>query len=136
MLPENPQDCRLFIHSYQDEIDIWWPCISNVHSLPFKVIDPDNLLWPRDFSFIFDSFKHVQVLDLESFSSVGTFLGEVQSLIHLKYFAVQTDANSIPSFIAKLWNLETFAVRIRTRSDITFFYSKDDQIEAFTSKEP
>ncbi|KAH0669065.1 hypothetical protein KY289_023558 [Solanum tuberosum] len=111
LLPENPQDYRLFIHSYQDEIDLWRPCSSNVCSLQFKVTDPDNLLWPRDLSFIFDSFKLVKVLDLESFNIGGTFPGEVQSLIHLRYFAVQTDANSIPSFIAKLWNLETFVVR-------------------------
>ncbi|MCE5166510.1 hypothetical protein HAX54_021019 [Datura stramonium] len=111
MLPEKPRNYRLFIHSYQDEIDLWRPCRSNVRSLLFNVTDPENLLWPRDISFIFDSFKLVKVLDLESFNIGGTFPSEVQSLIHLRYFAVQTDANSIPSFIAKLWNLETFVVR-------------------------
>ncbi|XP_049405429.1 putative late blight resistance protein homolog R1B-23 [Solanum stenotomum] len=111
MLPEKPEDYRLFIHSYQDEIDLWRPCHSNVRSLQFKVVDPDNLLWPRDISFIFESFKLVKVLDLESFNVGGTFPSEIQSLIHLRYLAVQTDANSIPSFIAKLRNLETFVVR-------------------------
>ncbi|KAK4357507.1 hypothetical protein RND71_023117 [Anisodus tanguticus] len=111
MLPENPGDYQLFIHSYQDEIDLWRPCRSNVRSLQFKGTDPDNLLWPRDISFIFDSFKVVKVLDLESFNIGGTFPREIQSLICLRYFAIQTDSNSIPSFIAKLWNLETFVVR-------------------------
>nr|XP_016439419.1 PREDICTED: putative late blight resistance protein homolog R1B-23 [Nicotiana tabacum]XP_016439420.1 PREDICTED: putative late blight resistance protein homolog R1B-23 [Nicotiana tabacum] len=111
ILPEKPEDYRLFIHSYQDEIDLWRPCRSNVRSLQFKVTDPDNLLWPRDISFIFESFKLVKVLDLDSLNIGGTFPSEVQFLIHLRYFAVQTDANSIPSFIAKLWNLETFVVR-------------------------
>ncbi|XP_006348601.1 putative late blight resistance protein homolog R1B-23 [Solanum tuberosum] len=111
MLPEKPEDYRLFMHSYQDEIDLWRPCHSNVRSLQFKVVDPDNLLWPRDISFLFESFKLVKVLDLESFNVGGTFPSEIQSLIHLRYLAVQTDANSIPSFIAKLQNLETFVVR-------------------------
>lgn len=53
----------------------------------------------------------MRVLDLESFNIGGIFPSEMQSLIHLRYFAVQTDANSIPSFIAKLSNLETFVVR-------------------------
>ncbi|KAM3238862.1 putative late blight resistance protein R1B-23 [Capsicum annuum] len=79
MLPEKTEDYRLFVNSYQDEIDLWRPCRSNVCSLKFEMTDPDNF--------------------------------EMQSLIHLRYFAVQTDANSIPSFIAKLSNLETFVVR-------------------------
>ncbi|WMV28107.1 hypothetical protein MTR67_021492 [Solanum verrucosum] len=111
MLPEKPEDYRLFIHSYQDEIDLWRPCHSNARSLQFSVVDPDNLLWPRDISFIFESFKLVKVLDLESFNVGGTFPSEIQSLTYLRYLAVQTDANSIPSFIAKLQNLETFVVR-------------------------
>ncbi|KAF3667246.1 putative receptor-like protein kinase HERK 1-like [Capsicum annuum] len=95
----------------KDEIDLWRPCRSNVRSLQFNVTDPDNLLWPPDISFIFESFKLVTVLDLESFNIGGTFPSEIQSLIHLRYFAVQTDANSVPSFIANLWNLETLVVR-------------------------
>lgn len=75
------------------------------------MIDLDNLLWPLDISFIFDIFKLVKVLDLESFNIGGTFPSEIQSLIHLKYFSAQTEANSIPSSIAKLWKLETFVVR-------------------------
>ncbi|PHU19335.1 hypothetical protein BC332_10486 [Capsicum chinense] len=111
MLPEKPEDYRLFVNSSQDEIDLWRPCRSNVCSLKFEMTDPDNLLWPRDLSFIFESFKLVKVLDLESFNIGGIFPSEMQSPIHLRYFAVQTDANSIPSFIAKLSNLETFVVR-------------------------
>ncbi|MCD7452926.1 hypothetical protein HAX54_018753 [Datura stramonium] len=111
VFPEQLEEYRLFVHSYQDEIDLWRPSRSNVRSLLFNAIDPDNLLWPRDISFIFDSFKLVKVLDLESFNIGGTFPTEMQYLIQMKYFAAQTDANSIPSSIAKLENLETFVVR-------------------------
>ncbi|CAN4097909.1 unnamed protein product [Withania somnifera] len=111
VFPEQLEEYRLFVHSYQDEIDLWQPSRSNVRSLLFNAIDPDNLLWPRDISFIFESFKLVKVLDLESFNIGGTFPSEMQHLIQMKYFAAQTDANSIPSSIAKLENLETFVVR-------------------------
>ncbi|WMV28873.1 hypothetical protein MTR67_022258 [Solanum verrucosum] len=111
VFPERLEEYRLFVHSYQDEIDLWRPSRSNVRSLLFNAIDPDNLLWPRDISFIFESFKLVKVLDLESFNVGGTFPTEIQYLIQMKYFAAQTDANSIPSSIAKLENLETFVVR-------------------------
>ncbi|PHT33412.1 hypothetical protein CQW23_25212 [Capsicum baccatum] len=111
MFPEKPEEYRLFLHSSQDQIDLWQPSCSNVRSLIFNIIDLDNLLWPRDISFIFDSFKLVKVLDLESFNIGGTFPSEIQSLIHLKYFSAQTKANSILSSIAKLWKLETFVVR-------------------------
>ncbi|KAF3656185.1 putative F-box/kelch-repeat protein SKIP11-like [Capsicum annuum] len=111
MFPEKPEEYRLFLHSSQDQIDLWQPSCSNVRSLIFNMIDLDNLLWPLDISFIFDIFKLVKVLDLESFNIGGTFPSEIQSLIHLKYFSAQTEANSIPSSIAKLWKLETFVVR-------------------------
>nr|XP_009790398.1 PREDICTED: putative late blight resistance protein homolog R1A-4 isoform X3 [Nicotiana sylvestris] len=111
VFPEQLEEYRLFVHSYQDEIDLWRPSRSNIRSLLFNAIDLDNLLWPRDISFIFDSFKLVKVLDLESFNIGGTFPSEIQYLIQMRYFAAQTDANSIPSSIAKLGNLETFVVR-------------------------
>ncbi|XP_070043021.1 putative late blight resistance protein homolog R1B-13 [Nicotiana tomentosiformis] len=111
MFPEKPEEYRLFVHSSQDQIDLWQTSRSNIRSLIFNVIDLDSLSWPRDISFIFDNFKLVKVLDLESFNIGGTFPGEIQYIIHMRYFAAQTDANSIPSSIAKLWNLETFVVR-------------------------
>ncbi|KAH0672216.1 hypothetical protein KY285_023205 [Solanum tuberosum] len=80
--PEMSMDYRLFVHSSEDQIDLWQPSRSNVRSLLFNVIDSDNLLWPHDISFIFDSFKLVKVLDLESVN-IG----------------------------ANLWNLETFVIR-------------------------
>ncbi|WMV28828.1 hypothetical protein MTR67_022213 [Solanum verrucosum] len=109
--PEMSMDYRLFVHSSEDQIDLWQPSRSNVRSLLFNVIDSDNLLWPHDISFIFDSFKLVKVLDLESVNIGGTFPSEIQFLIHLKYFAAKTGGNSIPSCIANLWNLETFVIR-------------------------
>ncbi|KAH0776127.1 hypothetical protein KY290_007538 [Solanum tuberosum] len=104
---EMSMEYQLFVHSSEDQIDLW----QNVCSLLFSVIDSDNLLWPRSISFIFDSFKLVKVLDLESFNIGGTFPSEIQFLIHLKYFAAKTSGNTTPSCIAKLWNLETFVVR-------------------------
>ncbi|KAL3337219.1 hypothetical protein AABB24_029731, partial [Solanum stoloniferum] len=97
--PEMSMDYRLFVHSSEDQIDLWQPSRSNVRSLLFNVIDSDNLLWPHDISFIFDSFKLVKVLDLESVNIGGTFPSEIQFLIHLKYFAAKTGGNSIPSCI-------------------------------------
>lgn len=75
------------------------------------MIYPDNLLWLYDISVIFNSFKLVKVLDLESLTFGGTFPSELQFLIHLKYFVAQTCGILIPSSIAKHWNLETFVVR-------------------------
>ncbi|MCD9638201.1 hypothetical protein HAX54_022024 [Datura stramonium] len=67
MLPEKPRNYRLFIHSYQDEIDLWH-------------MSPANS-------------KLVKVLDLESLNIGGTFPSEVQSLIHLSFtWSVSDDA--------------------------------------------
>ncbi|KAK4715884.1 hypothetical protein R3W88_014222 [Solanum pinnatisectum] len=111
---------RLFVHTSEDQIDLWKPSRSNVRSLLANVIDSDNLLSPCNISFIFDSFKLVKVLDLESFNIGGTFPSEIQFLIHLNYFAAKTGGNSIPSCIAKLWNLKTFVIkRFGSRGDNT-----------------
>ncbi|KAH0674446.1 hypothetical protein KY284_025533 [Solanum tuberosum] len=85
--PEMSMDYRVFVHSSEDQIDLWQPSRSNVRSLLFNVIDSDNLLLPHNISSIFDSFKLV------------------------KYFAAKTGGNSIPSCIANLWNLKTFVLR-------------------------
>uniref|UniRef100_M1B1Y3 PRF n=1 Tax=Solanum tuberosum TaxID=4113 RepID=M1B1Y3_SOLTU len=87
---------RLFVHSSEDHIHLWQPSRSNVRSLLFNVIDSDNSFFPHNISFIFDSFKLVKVLDLESVNIGGTFPSEIQFLIHLKYFAAKTGGNSIP----------------------------------------
>ncbi|KAH0669068.1 hypothetical protein KY289_023561 [Solanum tuberosum] len=108
---EMSMEYRLIVHTSENQIDLWQPSRSNVRSLLVNVIDSDNLLWPCNNSFIFNSFKLVKVLDLESFNIGGTFPSEIQFLIHLKYFAAKTGGNSIPSCIAKLWNLETFVIR-------------------------
>ncbi|KAK6788874.1 hypothetical protein RDI58_012673 [Solanum bulbocastanum] len=65
----------------------------------------------RDISFILNGFKLVKVLDLESINIGYTFPCEIESLIHMKYFAARTGEDSIPSSIAKLWNLETFIIK-------------------------
>ncbi|KAG5603031.1 hypothetical protein H5410_034401 [Solanum commersonii] len=70
-------------------------------------------------------FKLGKLLDLESFNIDGTSRSEIQSLIHIRYFADQTNASSTPSFIAKLWNLEPFGITgLKWRSHITYFPSR------------
>uniref|UniRef100_A0A1S3Z3F5 Late blight resistance protein homolog R1A-4 n=1 Tax=Nicotiana tabacum TaxID=4097 RepID=A0A1S3Z3F5_TOBAC len=45
VFPEQLEEYRLFVHSYQDEIDLWRPSRSNIRALLFNAIDLDNLLW-------------------------------------------------------------------------------------------
>ncbi|KAH0675412.1 hypothetical protein KY285_023213 [Solanum tuberosum] len=44
--PERSMEYRLFVHTSEDQIDLWQPSRSSVRSLLFNVIDSDNLLWP------------------------------------------------------------------------------------------
>ncbi|XP_075103424.1 putative late blight resistance protein homolog R1B-11 [Nicotiana tabacum] len=114
--PEKPKEYRLFVHSYEDQIDLWQPSRSNVRSLLFNVINPDNFLWPRDISFIFNNFKLVRVLDLESFNIGGTFPSAIQSLIHLRLEflnhleSLKLISNSCP---AKIPHVFSFPSRLR-----------------------
>ncbi|KAJ8569775.1 hypothetical protein K7X08_006352 [Anisodus acutangulus] len=50
-------------------------------------------------------------MDLVSINIGDTFPCEIRALIHMRYFAARTGADSIPSTIADLWNLETFVVK-------------------------
>ncbi|CAN4094682.1 unnamed protein product [Withania somnifera] len=110
--PEKLAEYRLSIHSCRDEFAEWRPHCSSIRSLLFNATSDDQYTtMARDISFILNSFKLVKVLDLESINIGYTFPCEIESLIHMKYFAARTGADSIPSSIAKLWNLETFIIK-------------------------
>ncbi|WMV28479.1 hypothetical protein MTR67_021864 [Solanum verrucosum] len=110
--PNKHEEYRLSIHSCRDEFAEWRPHCSSIRSLLFNATSGDQYTtMARDISFILNSFKLVKVLDLESINIGYTFPSEIESLIHMKYFAARTGADSIPSSIAKLWNLETFIIK-------------------------
>ncbi|KAL3337212.1 hypothetical protein AABB24_029724 [Solanum stoloniferum] len=109
--PENPEIYRLSIYSKWDDFAQWQQAGSSVRSLLFNASSDDYYpAMARDISFIINRFKLVKVLNLESINIGDTFPNELKSLIHMRYFAVRTTADSIPSSVADLWNLETFVV--------------------------
>ncbi|KAJ8560581.1 hypothetical protein K7X08_022441 [Anisodus acutangulus] len=109
---ENRKEYRLSIYSKREEFAKWLPSPSGIRSLLFSASSDDSYpTMARDISFMFDCFKLLKVLDLESINIGDTFPSEIRSLIHMRYFAVRTGANSIPSSVADLWNLETFVVK-------------------------
>ncbi|KAG5604614.1 hypothetical protein H5410_026106 [Solanum commersonii] len=109
--PEKPEIYRLSIYSKWDDFAQWQQAGSSVRSLLFNASSDDYYpSMARDISFIINRFKLVKVLNLESINIGDTFLNELKYLIHMRYFAVRTTADSIPSSVADLWNLETLVV--------------------------
>ncbi|KAK4339854.1 hypothetical protein RND71_041316 [Anisodus tanguticus] len=109
---ENRKEYRLSIYSKREEFAKWLPSPSGIRSLLFSASSDDSYpTMAHDISFRFDCFKLLKVLDLESINIGDTFPSEIRSLIHMRYFAARTGANSIPSSVADLWNLETFVVK-------------------------
>ncbi|KAK6789084.1 hypothetical protein RDI58_012883 [Solanum bulbocastanum] len=109
--PENPEIYRLSIYSKWDDFAQWQQAGSSVRSLLFNASSDDYYpSMARDISFIINRFNLVKVLNLESINIGDTFPNKLKSLIHMRYFAVRTTADSIPSSVADLWNLETFVV--------------------------
>ncbi|OIS96067.1 putative late blight resistance protein -like r1b-14, partial [Nicotiana attenuata] len=102
--PEIPEEYRLSVYSKRDELAQLLTSGSSTRSLLFNAINNVD-------SSIFSYFKLVKVLDMESIYIGDTFPSEIISLIHLRYFAARTGADSIPSSVANLWNLETFIVK-------------------------
>ncbi|XP_070058041.1 putative late blight resistance protein homolog R1A-3 isoform X3 [Nicotiana tomentosiformis] len=62
---------------------------------------------------IFRGVDHVRVLDLGCINIGNTFHPEIERLVHLRFLSLQGDMTVIPSWISKLWNLETFLVKGR-----------------------
>ncbi|XP_016456293.2 putative late blight resistance protein homolog R1B-12 [Nicotiana tabacum] len=102
--PEIPKEYRLSVYSKRDELAQLLTSGSSTRSLLFNANNNVD-------SSIFSYFKLVKVLDMESIYIGNTFPSEIISLIHLRYFAARTGADSIPSSVANLWNLETFIVK-------------------------
>ncbi|KAH0671575.1 hypothetical protein KY289_026068 [Solanum tuberosum] len=109
--PEKPEIYRLSIYSKWDDFAQWQQAGSSVRSFLFNARSDDYYpAMARDISFIINRFKLVKVLNLESITIGDTFPNELKSLIHMRYFAVRTSADSFPSSVSDLWNLETFVV--------------------------
>ncbi|XP_049349485.1 LOW QUALITY PROTEIN: uncharacterized protein LOC125814078 [Solanum verrucosum] len=109
--PEKPEVYRLSTYSKWDYFAQLQQTGSSVRSLLFNASSDDYYpSMARDISFIINRFKLVKVLNLESINIGDTFPNELKSLIHMRYFAVRTSADSIPSSVSDLWNLETFVV--------------------------
>ncbi|XP_075081863.1 putative late blight resistance protein homolog R1A-3 [Nicotiana tabacum] len=81
--------------------------------------------WPNDgIAPSFWGHNLVRVLDLGCINIGNTFPGEIEMLVHLRFLSLQGDMTVMPSWISKLWNLETFLVK-GTKSEValpdTFF---------------
>ncbi|KAK6788836.1 hypothetical protein RDI58_012634 [Solanum bulbocastanum] len=74
-----------------------------VDSVLFRRIDVSSRLVSQ----IFYNLKFLKVLNLES-TVINSF---PTVLVYLRYFAAQTDKDSITSLIANLWNLETLILK-------------------------
>lgn len=66
---------------------------------------------PYNVSFIFENFKLLKVLDLESINMGSSFADGIHLLVQLSYLAVGGDFDSIPSSLSNLRNLETLVVK-------------------------
>ncbi|XP_009762970.1 uncharacterized protein [Nicotiana sylvestris] len=99
---------RISIYSKQHNLVERSPSCSNVHSILFRKVGDDVIpSVDNQVSFAFHSFKCLRVLDLE-FVTVDSFPTE---LSQLRYLALRTFEESIPSSIANLRNLETLMVK-------------------------
>lgn len=64
----------------------------------------------KNSSFIYQAFKILRVLDIESIG-VSSFPNEINLLVHLRFLALRTFVESLPSSISGLHNLQTFIVK-------------------------
>nr|XP_027098614.1 putative late blight resistance protein homolog R1A-3 [Coffea arabica] len=87
------------------------PSGPRTRSLLFSAIADRYPRCPYDITFIFQNFKLLRVLDLESINMGMFFPIGFDLLVQLRYLAVSGDLDSIPPSIASLWKLETFVVK-------------------------
>ncbi|XP_016499574.1 putative late blight resistance protein homolog R1C-3 isoform X1 [Nicotiana tabacum] len=102
-----PMHRRLSFCSNQDDLAGWRPSCSHARSVLFREVSDNTFSVMKNASYIFGSFKFLRVLDLE-FVVVESFPTELN---HLRYLAVQTTEDSIPSSIGNLSNLQTVIVK-------------------------
>ncbi|XP_070014649.1 putative late blight resistance protein homolog R1A-3 [Nicotiana sylvestris] len=94
---------RTSIYGDRYRIGDWSLCLPHVGSI---ILHNNGVAFGR-FSHNFHSFKLLKVLDLESIR-ISSFPVD---LFYLRYFAAQTHVQSLSSFIANCWNLETLILR-------------------------
>ncbi|MCD7449127.1 hypothetical protein HAX54_049489 [Datura stramonium] len=100
---------RLSIYSKQHNLVDESPSCSSVHSILFRNLGDGVVPSIESLSsFSFHRFKCLRVLDLE-FVTIDSFPTKLSS--HLRYLALRTVEESIPSSIANLQNLETLVVK-------------------------
>ncbi|CAI9095938.1 OLC1v1031982C1 [Oldenlandia corymbosa var. corymbosa] len=81
------------------------------------LVFPTSDTYPRcayDVSFIPRNFKLLRVLDIESINLGTSFPEGILSLDPLRYLALSGEIKAVPSTIEKLWNLETFIIKVFT----------------------
>ncbi|KAK4715586.1 hypothetical protein R3W88_013924 [Solanum pinnatisectum] len=94
---------RRVVFIEEENLVEWSSSCCLVDSVLFRRIDVSS----RQVSQIFYYFKFLKVLNLES-TVINSF---PTVLVYLRYFAAQTDQDSITSLIANLWNLETLILK-------------------------
>ncbi|CAI9093656.1 OLC1v1029211C1 [Oldenlandia corymbosa var. corymbosa] len=62
-------------------------------------------------SVVLDSFRRLNVLDLECIVIQGPFPRKITRMVHLRFLAIRCDAGQLPSSISNLWNLETLILK-------------------------
>nr|XP_016442829.1 PREDICTED: putative late blight resistance protein homolog R1B-17 isoform X1 [Nicotiana tabacum]XP_016442830.1 PREDICTED: putative late blight resistance protein homolog R1B-17 isoform X1 [Nicotiana tabacum] len=102
-------------NSDRDRIARWSASCSYARSILFREVGENRFSVMKNASDVFGSFKFLRVLDLE-FVIVHSFPTELRNL---RYFAVRTAKNSIPSSINNLRNLETFQVKGMKEAGVT-----------------
>ncbi|XP_049391550.1 putative late blight resistance protein homolog R1B-23 [Solanum stenotomum] len=97
---------RLAFYCKEENLVKWSSSCCLVDSVHFGEDKRTNVS-SRQVPQIFYNFKFLKVLNLES-TVINSF---PTVLVYLRYFAAQTDQDSITSLIANLWNLETLILR-------------------------
>ncbi|XP_016493119.2 putative late blight resistance protein homolog R1A-3 [Nicotiana tabacum] len=64
----------------------------------------------------------VRVLDLGCINIGNIFPPQIKRLVHLRFLSLQGDMTVMPSWISKLWNLETFLVK-GTKGEVALPYT-------------
>ncbi|CAI9095936.1 OLC1v1031979C1 [Oldenlandia corymbosa var. corymbosa] len=102
---------RLSICGDPEEFIAKTPSVPYLRSLQFFDTSEMYPGCDSDVSFIFDNFKLLKVLDLESINIGNSLHGGINLPLPLRYLAIGGDMDCIPSSLSKLQNLETLVVK-------------------------
>ncbi|CAI9109746.1 OLC1v1009623C1 [Oldenlandia corymbosa var. corymbosa] len=115
MIPKSYDIYRLFVDAGWKPFIDSNPSVPYVHSLILFGGYPGK---PCQYSStLFNSFKLLNVLDLECICLECGFPEVITSIIHLRYCAMRCHATELPLSISDLWNLETLIV-VATAAEI------------------